>query len=135
MNQGGEQIPTLPNSQPEPASAGLEKLPAPDGSSLETGPERAGVAINQLSQPVQAVPLSLPPVVLPPAAAPVAADDTNSPLIADDVDVIEKEWVDKAKRIVDENREDPHNQERAVEKLQRAYLKKRYNKDLKASDI
>ncbi|MBI4100846.1 hypothetical protein HY441_00010 [Candidatus Microgenomates bacterium] len=60
-----------------------------------------------------------------------ATDDM--PLIADDVDVIEMEWVNKAKQIIKDTKADPHAQEAAVEKLQREYLKKRYGKELQTS--
>lgn len=60
-------------------------------------------------------------------------DQNVGPPVADDVDVIEKEWVDKAKSIVDENKHDPYNQEKETSKLQADYLKKRYGKDVKLS--
>ena len=59
---------------------------------------------------------------------------TAAPLIADDVDVIEKEWVDKAKKIVSSTNEDPHNQEKQVSELQADYLMKRYNKKIKLAE-
>lgn len=59
---------------------------------------------------------------------------TDVPLIADDVDVIEKEWVDKAKKIVSATKTDPHTQEKEVSKLQADYLMKRYNKKLKVNE-
>ena len=54
----------------------------------------------------------------------------NSPIIANDDDLIEKEWVDRAKKIVSETRDDPHKQEEAVSKLQVDYLKKRYGREI-----
>jgi hypothetical protein len=54
--------------------------------------------------------------------------------IADDVDVIEKEWVDKAKLIVNQTKGDPYHQEKQVSQLQADYLKKRYNKTVKLAD-
>jgi hypothetical protein len=62
-----------------------------------------------------------------------ATDDAGL-LIADDVDVIEKEWIDKAKKIVNATREDPHAQEHEVSRLQADYLMKRYNKQIKLSE-
>lgn len=56
---------------------------------------------------------------------------TGSPAIADDVDVIEKEWVDKAKSIVSSTKDNPHMQEKEVSKLQADYLMKRYGKKMK----
>jgi len=69
---------------------------------------------------------------------PVVADDNvvadttiiDAPSVANDDDLIEKEWVDKAKKIVSSTREDPYQQEEAVSKLQIDYLKKRYGREL-----
>jgi len=60
--------------------------------------------------------------------------DDNTPAVADDVDVIEKEWVNKARSIVDATRDDPHKQEKEVSKLQAEYLLKRYGKQVKISE-
>lgn len=57
-----------------------------------------------------------------------------NPLIADDTDLIEKEWVDRAKRIVEHTRHDPHLQTREMNHMKADYLKKRYNKDLKLGE-
>ena len=54
------------------------------------------------------------------------------PDLADDVDVIEKAWVDKAKQIISDTKDDPHAQEKAFEQLQIEYHKKRYGRDIKA---
>ena len=56
--------------------------------------------------------------------------DTDYPVIADDVDLIEKEWVDKAKKIISETSDDPHAREEKVSKLQEDYLYKRYGKQI-----
>lgn len=55
----------------------------------------------------------------------------DNPLVANDDDIIEKEWVNKAKQIVKNTKSDPYTQEREVSKLQADYLKKRYGKDVK----
>jgi len=54
----------------------------------------------------------------------------DAPLIAKDDDLIEKEWVDKAKKIVSETRDNPYQREEEVNKLQIDYLKKRYGREL-----
>lgn len=56
----------------------------------------------------------------------------DAPAIAEDVDLIEKEWVDKAKDIVERTKADPRSQSREISKLRADYLKKRYNRDVKA---
>lgn len=56
--------------------------------------------------------------------------DDSTPMIAGDDDVMEKEWVDKAKNIVDTTKHDPYLREEKVSKLQVEYQKKRYGRDL-----
>ena len=65
--------------------------------------------------------------VLPPVS-------TTTPLTADDDDLIEKEWVDKAKEIINKNREDPYLQSVEIGHMRVDYMKKRYNKDIKLSE-
>lgn len=50
---------------------------------------------------------------------------------AEDSDLIEKEWVERAKQIVEHTREDPYEQQRALSEMKADYLKKRYGKDIK----
>jgi hypothetical protein len=66
----------------------------------------------------------------------IVADNTtigDTPLVANDDDLIEKEWVDKAKKIVAETKDDPYQREEAVNKLQVDYIKKRYGRELGAA--
>ena len=59
---------------------------------------------------------------------------TTNPQIADDVDVIEKEWVAKAKDIVLKTRDDPHSQSTQLMIFRHDYMKKRYGKEIKLPD-
>ncbi len=56
-----------------------------------------------------------------------------SPEIADDADLIEKEWVNRAKVIIAKTKDDPHLQNEEISKYKADYIKKRYNKDIKVS--
>jgi hypothetical protein len=56
---------------------------------------------------------------------------TGSPQVAEDTDLIETEWVDAAKRIIEANHDDPYNQNRTMTLLRADYMKKRYDKDIK----
>lgn len=56
------------------------------------------------------------------------------PPIADDADLIEKEWVAIAKDIVAKTAHDPHLQNKEINKFKADYMKKRYNKDIKLSE-
>ena len=52
---------------------------------------------------------------------------------AEDSDLIEKEWVERAKQIVSHTRHDPHEQQKALSLMKADYMKKRYNRDIKVS--
>ena len=87
------------------------------------GPAGDPVAVVQ---PAPALPPL--PVVLPTATpAQQVSHDTN-PTVAADEDLIEKEWVEKAKKVVSDTKHDPYLQGKEVSKLQADYLKKRYGK-------
>ena len=55
------------------------------------------------------------------------------PISANDDDNIEREWVDRAKQIIVQTRDDPRAREKALGALQRDYLEKRYGKKLGAT--
>lgn len=80
----------------------------------------------------------LPPTVPVQSGAGNANDQASSglsvsvPAIADDGDIIEKEWVEKAKQIVAQNRQDPYKQARELHRFKAEYLLKRYNKKIEA---
>jgi hypothetical protein len=75
---------------------------------------------------------------LPPADPPMQAGQTvpdhralvPAPEFAADEDLIEKEWVEKAKNIVEHTAEDPFKQVEELSKMKADYLKKRYNKEI-----
>jgi len=69
-----------------------------------------------------------------PAAPPAPAPIGPTPSVAGDVDVIEKEWVEQADKIINQTKGDPYVEEEAEEALQQDYLKKRYNHDVKKPD-
>lgn len=126
-----ERSPDAAPSLPTPESAPEIPLQSPEyGHSAS--PERAAEQAAQAQAGMVAQPI---PITLP-APVPVADDITStvssddSPAVAADEDLIEKEWVDKAKQIISSTRDDPAARERQVGKLQADYLKKRYGKDL-----
>lgn len=49
-----------------------------------------------------------------------------TPVVAEDVDVIEPEWVSKAEEQVRMHAGDPYGEEEAIQELQEDYLQKRY---------
>lgn len=96
--------------------------------------ERPAVNVANSQMPatvLPTVPVPAPPVVQAPAST-TSTDDT--PLIASDDDLIEKEWVDKLKRIITLTRDDPYERARVIAQLQADYLKKRYNREMGQSN-
>jgi hypothetical protein len=61
---------------------------------------------------------------------PTSGVGVAAPLVAEDADLIEKEWVLKAKQIVDKTKYDPYLQNKEIGKFKADYLKKRYNKTI-----
>lgn len=115
-----------------------EKAPQPQN--VEVQPESSERL--EVQQHAPAEPIVVPaiaaqpflPVPAQPAVASTAQPQTSNPLTAADDDLIEKEWVDKAKKIVQATRSDPYTQEKEVSKLQADYIKKRYGKDVKLAN-
>lgn len=72
-------------------------------------------------------------------STPQASNLTTSvgvpPAIADDNDLIEKEWVAKAKQIVNGTKNDPHLQSVEMNRYKATYIKKRFNKDVKVAEM
>lgn len=134
-----------PTSHPNPS---LEMPPAPSAG-MELIPRNPEVAaVPELAPPLRptlgvidatgGVQMQAPPMVLTsaPVATPVAGVVASAtPSVADDIDLIEKEWVDKAKAIVLQTRNDPHNQNKEMNRFKADYMKKRYNKDIKLSEV
>lgn len=129
--------PTQPEQAPQPISQPeVAGKPAPEQPAapvpVESAPQLGSSAPPPVSPPLpQPAPIAgVPPTVPPPTSQPAAAPPAT-PLIADDVDVIEKEWVDHANKIIEATNQDPFVEEEAIEELQVDYLKKRYGKEVK----
>ena len=139
-----EQTPSSPGRSPElpsvaPPSAG-EGIGAFSGSETIKGAsieqEQRGEAVPRAEQSAVASPVMIPtPVVV---AQPQADDTTAStgtasddlPTVAGDDELIEKEWVNKAKKVIAETKDDPYRREQEVSRLQADYLLKRYGREL-----
>lgn len=106
-------------------------------ASKERPAQQETKSINQ-SQGAPVLPSPVSIVALPqparPAAPVVKPVRDDNPVVARDEELIEKEWVDKAKKVVNQTKSDPYLQEKEVGKLQADYLKKRYGKEVKISD-
>lgn len=135
-----EQTPSSPGRSPELPSVS----PSSNGETLgsfshpEKSQEGARERLEERQDAASAEQSALPPAVLPIPAPALASDDDaattqpaiDPPSVANDDDLIEKEWVDKAKKIIADTKDDPYRREQAVSRLQADYLAKRYGRQL-----
>jgi len=121
---------------------GVERIPVPSGErtsvpQIERPPE-SGEIYQDKKQEVDAVQAEVAQIAMPALPAPVltttqsisSAVSDDSPIVANDDDLIEKEWVDKAKKILSETREDPYKREQEISKLQIEYIRRRYGRQI-----
>lgn len=124
-------------------------LPVPqlpqEGGQMVASMETVQVAAPELQPLPQAQPVMAPmtnplmPIQLADPISGAQPPQTSATLpaanlIADDTDLIEKAWVNKAKQIVEQTKEDPRAQSQELNNFKATYLKQRYNKDIKVSD-
>lgn len=150
-NETGLQLPApieastpvqAPSSGPAGSETGLVGAAALGNTGNTAFPERLPAGPETVASPQMpavgsaapsAVPLPVPPQM---QAGPLhttgqaAASTTASPP-ADDGDLIEKEWVNKAKQIVESTRNDPYKQSEGLTGVKVEYIKKRYGKTIK----
>jgi hypothetical protein len=128
VKQGETSLNTAPPHVEQAPNRAPEKHQSTETKETKTQPG-GGPAPQQTQTPAP---------TLPPIVPPIPQDDTSqqpatlgsNPVAAADDDLIEKEWVDRAKKIVSETKNDPYLQEQEVSKLQADYLKKRWSKEI-----
>ena len=101
--------------------------PELDIPSAEPSVNAINLKVKSIISDDSSQPASDSSLVLPPTSS-------TNPLSASDSDLIEKEWVDKAKQIINKNKEDPYLQSVEISHVRVDYMKKRYNKDIKLSE-
>ncbi|MEO7905136.1 MAG: hypothetical protein ABIR91_05090 [Candidatus Saccharimonadales bacterium] len=126
-----------PNNGLEQSSA--EHGRSPENPAQNSSPElQFGGSHERFEQRSEARPatVSAPPILPAPVAVPLPSppapisDDSASPIVAADEDLIEKDWVDRAKKIIQQTKDDPYRREQEVNKLQADYLRKRYGREI-----
>lgn len=125
-------------------------LPQPNSEAIAFGggpklevdpiPMNAEVQSIQTELPQSAVPTAFttpPPVAQTTQSVPIdpALSVIPSPAKASKAtDLIEKEWVLRAKAIVERTKSDPYTQNEELKKFKADFMKTKYNKDLKVSE-
>lgn len=126
------ELPPPPENLPESGEQGQERT-------VERAPARPEKSPQQAKQPaLPAIPDDIPSVEPPVIAA--QPDDTAAPLshgsaqASDDQDRIEPEWVDKAKAVISQTRQDPYMQKHEMSKIKADYIQKRFGKQIKTDE-
>ena len=132
--QFGLNLPT-PVAEQQPVLDGNYEAPV---APLETRPTATEADPTRIVPKVTTYPtISLPPMpTTKPTINNVVATTTLPvvPITADDRDLIEKEWIKRAKSIVQDNRDDPYQQSKELTLFKADYIQKRYNKIIKLSE-
>ena len=124
---------TMP-SMPRPNIEHINNPQAPE-SGIESSSERVE-QIAEAQAIASDVNITTPLVIIDNNSRDNSSDVANNstlsdvPLLANDEDLIEKEWVDKAKKIISDTKDDPYLREEEVGKLQVDYIQKRYGRSL-----
>jgi hypothetical protein len=136
ITTGGPELhlpaPITPNQIPQDGAGQTFPLPGLTPHSAE------GAALPQV--PIQPAIAPQPPTGSPSSAPTAQSDDVSSttslsvPAAADDQDLIEKEWVMKAKQIVENTRDNPYQQSQELTIFKNDYMQKRYNKTIKMAE-
>jgi hypothetical protein len=137
MNGYPDQQPSI-NLPPVKTEAATVVGKAPEASPVV--PEQAPSKEGNNSGAIQAAPvLPILPVTAGPTPNP-SPINTVAPMLnsnitmKNDSDLIPKEWVIKAKTIIERTREDPYSQNQALTKMKADYIKERYNMSIKVDD-
>lgn len=97
----------------------------------------AGKQQPQLAPPAATTATVAPPaqpLPAPPAQPAAQSTPTDDDIVAADVELIEKAWVEKAKAVVARTKDDPHLQKSEMSKIKADYIKKRYKKVIPTED-
>lgn len=124
----------------KPVASEVQSLATPEQALDKVGEKPTtsiGAVATDNTQPIVPVVTPPPSASATPSAIPASItpdkDQFESQLAqlpAEDNEVIEKVWVDKADEIVEKTKDDPYLEDEAQHSLSRAYLKKRFNLDV-----
>ncbi|HET6863921.1 MAG TPA: hypothetical protein VFH37_01850 [Candidatus Saccharimonadales bacterium] len=133
MEQGGTPNFELPREQPENAPEQDEARQEQSVERAPARPEKSAQATKQPALPV--IPDDIPAADVPDVGA---TDDTAHPTDTHqpikDSDHIEPEWVDKAKAVIAQTKNDPYQQKNEMSKVKADYIRKRFGKDIKTDE-
>jgi hypothetical protein len=131
------------NLQPQPRFEIPQNPSVGQEKQTEQAIERRQISENAPAKAAPKFPAQAPPAALPQTPQPVQripVQDQSSystftkGLPAQDADLIEKAWVERAKSLVAQTQDDPYKQKKEMSKITADYIKKRFNKTIPMED-
>ncbi|MBI2798343.1 hypothetical protein HYX70_03555 [Candidatus Saccharibacteria bacterium] len=128
--QGNERKPVLkPEVAPKAPEVQMQQ-PEVRPSGVEQQPQANPAPQAATPPPAPASPLTQQPAAQPDPLAQAGVKTRPETLDADDIDLIEKEWVDTVDDVIEHTKDDPYTEEEAQQSLSKTYLKKRFGIDV-----
>lgn len=126
---------TGPESGEQPREKDIEKQRS---ASQEAGvgkraPQPGSTAVPDIAQLPQA-PITIPSEPAGQTKTPAPSSPATADLGAADADLIEKPWVDRAKSVASQTKDDPHRQKNEMSKIKADYIHKRFKKVVKTDE-
>jgi hypothetical protein len=130
-----QELPSPKGVEAKPSSANEEyHVPIPEIGNHHDSQERVNQATTAVSQATDDVVVVAAADDDQGSSIPAPMNDDLSsanPDEAKDDNLIEKEWVQNAKKIVHETKHDPQDQASKISRFKKDYIKKRFGKDIK----
>lgn len=123
------EIPKPPQEQGQEAATerAIEQRQVSEGAPAKQTPKFQAQTAQPAAPPVQAQQAGT-------SARQIPVSSTTADLPAHDTDLIEKEWVERAKHIVAQTQDDPFKQKNEMSKAKADYIKKRFDKTIPVDD-
>jgi hypothetical protein len=123
------ELPKAPEGREKQRERAMEAQPATEADQAKKTPKAAQMAQPPVSA---AAPIAIP---VQDVKTPSKSQSTStSGMSASDADLIEKQWVNRAKAIVAQTQDDPYKQKKEMGKVKADYIKKRFNKTIPGDD-
>jgi hypothetical protein len=114
------------------------RQPQTTGTPTQPTPQEGGVVTGVPMQQAQPSPTYQDAATLLNQANSIGVSDTATPAAseeeADNEDQLDEMWVAKAREIVEQTKDDPYKQTRAISRIKADFLKSRYQKELKVNE-
>lgn len=133
-SESGPQFELPPQQAPEQASESEQVIERQRPARQEAGVGKKAPQPGSTATPDDAVAPVITDFSDEPTKPIKPVSPATSDLTAADADLIEKQWIDRAKTVAAKTRDDPHLQKSEMSKVKADYIQKRFHKTIKTDD-